>query len=81
MVIILPKDIKQSLNSCLVITCWERDDLLALVSDVYCRFVPFPCGILGQVYRFLRSAVFLTYTKRIEVCFSLCIIFAEFASL
>ena len=54
------------------------DDILALVSDVYCRFVTFPCGILGQVYRFLKSAFFLTYTKRIEVCFSPCIIFAEF---
>ena len=25
-------------------------DLLALVSDVYCIFVTFPCGILGQVW-------------------------------
>ena len=29
-----------------------RADLLALVGDVYCIFVTFPCGILGQV-RFL----------------------------
>ena len=35
---------------CLVVTCWERADLLALVGDVYCIFVTFPCGILGQVW-------------------------------
>ena len=41
-----------SVHCCLVVTCWERADLLALVCDVYCIFVTFPCGILGQV-RFL----------------------------
>ena len=25
-----------SVNCCLVVTCWERADLLALVGDVYC---------------------------------------------
>ena len=30
---------------CLVVTCWERADLLALVGDVYAIFVTFPCGI------------------------------------
>ena len=25
-------------HCCLVITCWERADLLALVGDVYCNF-------------------------------------------
>ena len=39
-----------SVHCCLVVTCWERADLLALVGDVfYCIFVIFPCGILGQV--------------------------------
>ena len=33
-----------------MVTCWERADLLALVGDVYCIFVTFPCGILGQVW-------------------------------
>ena len=33
-----------------MVTCWERADLLAFVSDVYCIFVTFPCGILGQVW-------------------------------
>ena len=39
-----------SVHSCLVITCWERADLLALVGDVCCIFVTFPRGILGQVW-------------------------------
>ena len=39
-----------SVHCCLVVTCWERADLLALVSDVYCIFVTFPCGILGHVW-------------------------------
>ena len=38
-----------SVHCCLVATCWERADLLALVCDVYCGFVTFPCGILDQV--------------------------------
>ena len=25
-----------SVNCCLVVTCWERADLLALVGDFYC---------------------------------------------
>ena len=29
--------------------------LLALVCDVYCVYVPFPCGILGQVWYFIAS--------------------------
>ena len=28
-----------SLHCCLVVTFWERADLLALVGDVYCIFV------------------------------------------
>ena len=35
-----------SVHCCLVVTCWERADLLALVFDVYCGFVTFPCCIL-----------------------------------
>ena len=38
-----------SVHCCLVVTCWERADLLALVGIGYCIFVTFPCGILGQV--------------------------------
>ena len=39
-----------SVHCCLVVTCWERADLLALVCDVYCDFVTFPFGILGLVW-------------------------------
>ena len=35
-----------SVHCCLVVTYWERADLLALVGDVYSNFVTFPCGIL-----------------------------------
>ena len=38
-----------SVHCCLVVTCWDRADLLALVCNVYCIFVTFPCGVLGQV--------------------------------
>ena len=39
----------------IVVTCWERADLLALVGDVCCIFVTFPCGILGQVLYLIVS--------------------------
>ena len=35
--------------------CWERADLLALAGDVYCIFVTFPFGILGQVWYLIVS--------------------------
>ena len=31
-----------SVYMCLVVTCWERADLLALVCGVLCEFVTFP---------------------------------------
>ena len=34
-----------SVHCCLVVTGWERADLLALVGDFYCIFVTFPCGM------------------------------------
>ena len=30
-----------SVHCCLVVTCWERADLLALVGDVYCILLLF----------------------------------------
>ena len=42
-----------SVHCCLMITCRERADLLAIVCDVYCDFVTFPFGILGQVWYFI----------------------------
>ena len=44
-----------SVYCCLVVTCWERTDLLALVGGDYCIFVTFPCGILGQVWYLIVS--------------------------
>ena len=37
-----------SVHCCLVVTCWERADLLFVMFN--CVFVNFPCGILGQVW-------------------------------
>ena len=45
-----------SVPCCLVVTCWERADLFALVGDFYCIFVTFPCGILGQVWHLIVSS-------------------------
>ena len=44
-----------SVNCCLAVTCWERPDLLALVCDVNCVFVTFPCFIMGQVWYLIVS--------------------------
>ena len=33
----------------------KRADFLTLVCDVYCDFVTFPCGILGQVWYLIVS--------------------------
>ena len=44
-----------SVHCCLEVTCWERADILALVGDVLCIFVTFPCGILGQVWCLIES--------------------------
>ena len=38
-----------SVHCRLVVTWKERADLLALVCNVYCDYVSFPFGILGQV--------------------------------
>ena len=39
-----------SVYCCLLVTCLERADLLALVGYDYCISVTFLCGILGQVW-------------------------------
>ena len=38
-----------SVYMCLVVTCWERADLLALFCGVWLSVFHFPIGILGQV--------------------------------
>ena len=67
-----------SVHCCLLVTCWERADLLALVLDVYCNFVTFPFDILGQVPYLIVSIpdpcyLFYLYDTRksqINKCFS-----------
>ena len=44
-----------SVYCCLVVTWRESDDLLAPVCDVYCEFVTFLFGILGQVWYLIVS--------------------------
>ena len=39
-----------SVHCLLVVTCWERANLFALVGDVNCILITFPCGILDQVW-------------------------------
>ena len=56
-----------SVHCCLIVICRERAVLLALVGDVYCIFVTFPCGILGQVWYLIVSSpdlCCLSYLKR-----------------
>ena len=61
-----------SVYMCLVVTCWERADLLALVCGVSLWVCHFPIGILGQVWYLIVSIpglCTLTYfgTYRISV--------------
>ena len=57
-----------SVYLCLVVTCWERADLLFVVCN--CEFVTFPlvslvrCGTL--LYRFLISAPLITLTFNVN---------------
>ena len=52
--------------SCVVVTCWEKANLLALLCVIFffCVFVTFSCGVLDQVWYLLVSIpdlCFLTY--------------------
>ena len=38
-----------------MVNCLKRADLLALVGNVYCIFVTFQCGILGQMWYLIES--------------------------
>ena len=57
-----------SVHCCLVVTCWERANLLALDGDVYCIFVTFPCNILGQVWYLIVSFPDLCCLSYFETC-------------
>ena len=59
-----------SVHFCLVVTCWKRADLLALVCDVYLDFVNFPFGILGQMWYLIVSIpdpYCLSYIQSLEL--------------
>ena len=45
-------------NMCLVVTCWERAALLALVCGVLLLVCHFPIGIMGQVWYLIVSLIF-----------------------
>ena len=47
-----------SVHCCLVVTCWERADPLALVGVVYCIFITF------QRESWVSGVVLLLYTKQ-----------------
>ena len=57
-----------SVYMCIVVTCWERADLFALVCGVQLRVCHFPIGILGQVWYLIVSIpdlctlTYFTYT-------------------
>ena len=57
-----------SVHCCLVVTCWERADLMSLVFGVKLCFVTFPCGILGEVWYLIVSipdlCPYLTFIKK-----------------
>ena len=53
---------------CLVVTCWERADLLALVCGVYLRVCHFLIGILGQVWYLIVSIPDLCILTYFEDC-------------
>ena len=42
-------------HCCRVVTGRERADLLAMVCDIYCEFVTFSFGILGQLWYLVVS--------------------------
>ena len=70
-----------SFHCCLVVTCWERADLLALVCDVCCIFVTIPCGILGQVWYLIVLFLYLCLLSYLDLFMDLSRIIAMVSSL
>ena len=59
-----------SVYMCLVVTCWEMADLLALVCGVLLWVCHFPIGILGQVWYLIVSIpdlYTLTYFTNLKI--------------
>ena len=59
-----------SVYMCLVVTCWERADLLALVCGVLLLVCHFPIGILGQVWYLIVSIPDLCTLTYFYSCFN-----------
>ena len=53
---------------CLMVTCWERADLLALVCDVLLRACYFPIDILGKVWYLIVSIPDLCLLSYFVIC-------------
>ena len=60
-----------SVYKCLVVTCWERADLLALVCGVLPWGCYFPIGILGQVWYLIVSIPDLCTLTYFKVCWAI----------
>ena len=64
-----------SVHCSLVVTCWERADLGAVLYVMfYCVIVTFPCGVLGQVWCLIVSIsdlylLFYFYKKRLDISY------------
>ena len=57
-----------SVHCSLVVKCWERADLLALLYVMFCCvFVTFPCGILGQLWCLIVSILDLCLLSYFEL--------------
>ena len=56
----------------LVVTCWEKTDLLALVYVMFsCVFATFPYGVLGQVWYLIVSIPDLCFLFFILIYFKI----------
>ena len=64
-----------SVHCTLVVTCWGKADLLALLCVMfYCVFVTFKCGVLGQLGACLILCLlsYFYFTQRIRIMSDIC---------
>ena len=57
-----------SVHYCLVVSCWEKADLLVLVGDAYYIFLTFPSVIMGQVWYLIVSFPDLCHLSYFHSC-------------
>ena len=53
--LVFPMPVCDAVDMCLVVTCWERADLLSLVCGVWLWACHFPICILGRVWYLIVS--------------------------